>query len=299
MSAVTESRCIRGRQIGEGDLEQIRCWISSHPEWSRRRLSIELVQHWDWRTPTGQLKDIAVRDILNRLADRGLITLPARQRRGGRQAVRAAMVDGQRWLSLAEPPSAVSMPLAELVPLSWHQARAGESQRALVAGYLSEHHYLGYPDPLGQLHYLVRDRSSRDVACLLFGPAAWKAAARDQFIGWSVAQRQQGLGHIANNSRFLILPGGSPDLASHLLAQGVRRLRIDWPAQHGRPLWLVESFVQADRFGGTSYQAANWLKVGQTQGRTRNDRGHQLQAPLKDIYLRPVVSDFRQRFCAL
>ena len=281
-------------------MELIRSWISSHPEWSRRRLSLELTRYWDWRTPTGQLKDIAVRDILNRLATRGLVTLPLRQRRGGRQAVRAAAVDGQSWLFLEPTPATVTTPLAELLPLSWHQARAGEGERALVARYLSEHHYLGYPDPLGQLHYLVRDRSGRDVACLLFGPAAWKAAARDQFIGWSHAQRQHGLGHLANNSRFLILPWAqTPHLASHLLAHGVRRLRADWPVQHGRPLWLVESFVQRDRFEGTCYQAANWFKVGQTQGRTRNDRWHRQTAPFKDIYLWPVVRDFRRRCGAL
>lgn len=297
---MTESWCIRGRQVDRADLERIDGWIRLHPEWSRRRLSLELAGHWDWRTPTGQLKDIAVRDLLNRLAERGLITLPARQRRGGRQPVRAAAIEGQSWLDLDPPPATVATPLAELVPLSWHQARAGESQRALIARYLSEHHYLGYPDPLGQLHYLVRDRSGRDVACLLFGAAAWKAAARDQFLGWSPAQRQDRLGHLANNSRFLILPWAQTrHLASHLLAQGVRQLRLDWPAHHGQGLWLVESFVERERFEGTSYRAANWLKVGQTQGRTRNDRWHQRQAPIKDIYLWPVVPDFRRRCCAL
>jgi len=62
---------------------------------------------------------------------------------------------------------------------------------------------------------------------------------------------------------------------------------------------LVESFVEQERFEGTCYRAANWLKIGQTQGRTRNDRWHQGQAPIKDIYLWPVVRDFRRRCCAL
>jgi hypothetical protein len=295
---VTETWCIRGRQIEGADLALIEGWILAHPDWSRRRLSLELAQHWGWRTPTGQLKDIAARDLLNRLADRGLIALPARQRRGGRQAVRAAAIEEQGQLQLAPTPATIAPPLAELLPLSWHQARAGESQRALIARYLKKHHYLGYPDPLGHLHYLVRDRWGRDVACLLFGPAAWKAAARDQVLGWSPAQRQNRLGHLANNSRFLILPWAQTrHLASHLLAQGVRQLRVDWPAQHGQALWLVESFVEQERFEGTCYRAANWLKVGQTQGRTRNDRWHQAQASIKDIYLYPVVRDFR-RWCS-
>lgn len=297
---VTEAWWIRGRQIGDGDLGQIRSWTERHPEWSRRRLSVELATYWDWRTPTGQLKDIAVRDILNRLAARGLIALPARQRRGGRQAVRAAQVDQQSWLALEAAELYIPTRLAELLPLCWHQARPGESQRALVARYLSQYHYLGYPDPLGQIHYLVRDRRGRDVACLLFSPAAWKVGPRDQFLGWSPAQRARGLGHVANNSRFLILPGAPvPHLASHVLAQGVRRLCADWPLQHGRSLWLVESFVERERFDGTCYQAAHWLRVGQTQGRTRNDRWHCGQAPVKDIYLRLMRADLPQRCCAL
>jgi hypothetical protein len=186
-----------------------------------------------------------------------------------------------------------------LTPLAWHCARPGQPERAQVARYLAEHHYLGYPDALGQLHYLVRDRAGRDVACLLFGAAAWQVAARDEFIGWSAAQREGRLGHLANHSRFLILPWiQTPHLASQVLAQAVRRLRVDWLAQHGRPVWLVETFVETGRFAGTCYRAANWQRVGQTQGRTRNDRRHERQTPRKDVYLLALTPRFRQHLCA-
>lgn len=299
--AVTEILHLRGREVGSRELEQIRDWLRLHPQWSRRRLSEELARRWDWRTPTGQLKDIAARDLLNRLEARRLIVLPARQRRGGRQRARALGATAQGWRPLSAMPALASaVGLSELLPLSWHLARRGEPPRTLIARYLDQHHYLGYPDPLGQLHYLARDRNGRDVACLLFGSASWKVASRDSFIGWSAGQRQRGLGHVANNSRFLILPGvQTPHLASHLLAGAVRRLRADWPAHHGQGLWLVESFVERERFAGTCYRAANWVCVGQTQGRTRNDRQHRIQAPVKDVYLLGLVSDFRQRLCAL
>ncbi len=297
---MTDSVRIRGREVGFEELEQIRLWLCLHPQWSRRRLSQELAVHWDWRTATGQLKDIAARDLLNRLEARGLIGLPARQRRGGRQKPRAVGSDPEAGLALSAPAMVQSRSLSDLLPLSWHLARSGEPQRAWVARCLDEHHYLGYPDPLGQIHYLVRDRYGREVACLLFGLACWKVAAREAFIGWSDAQRQKGLGHLANNSRFLILPGvQTPDLASHLLAGAVRGLRADWLAQHGRPLWLVETFVEQERFAGTCYRATNWLKVGQTQGRTRNDRQHRMAAPIKDVYLLPLVTDWRRRLCVL
>lgn len=99
-----------------------------------------------------------------------------------------------------EPPVAARPPAwSELLPLSWHPARAGERQCAWVAGYLREHHDLGDPDPLGQIHDLVRDREGRDLACLLLGPASWNVAMRDAFIGGSDAPRRNGLGHLANN----------------------------------------------------------------------------------------------------
>jgi len=297
---VTETLTIRGREIGAQELEQIRGWLRAHPQWSRRRLSQELAGQWDWRTPAGQLKDIAARDLLNRLEARGLIRLPARQRRGGRQRARALSSTPELWLKWPVAPELRSQSLAELRPVSWQRVERGQAQRAWVARALAEHHYLGYPDPLGQIHYLVRDRQGREVACLLFGPASWKVAAREACIGWSEAQRQKGLGYLANNSRFLILPWVQvPGLASHLLAGAVRQLRADWRAQTGRPLWLVETFVERERFAGTCYRAANWLSVGQTQGRTRNDRRHRLAAPIKDLYLLPVVPDWRARLCAL
>lgn len=292
---------IRGRDVGSKELDQIRGWLTSHPQWSRRRLSEELARQWDWRTPTGQIKDIAARDLLNRLEARGLIVLPQRQRRGGRQRPRSLQTPAQDLLPFSVRPEPVwAVELSQLLPVHWHLAQRGEPQRGLIARYLEEHHYLGYPDPLGQLHYLARDRNGRDVACLLFGAASWKVAAREAFIGWSPGQRRAGLGHVANNSRFLILPGVRiPHLASHLLAGAVRRLRADWRAQHGQALWLVETFVEQQRFAGTCYRAANWRCVGQTAGRTRNDRDHRIQAPVKDVYLLALAANFRQRLCAL
>lgn len=295
---MTEVLQIRGRAVGAAQLAQIRGWLGGHPAWSRRHLSEVLAREWEWRTPTGQLKDIAARDLLNRLAARGLIRLPARQRRGGRQTPRAVGQRGRGSLELV--PSAPIRPrlLSELGTLSWQQAQPGQPERAAVARYLAAHHYLGYPDALGQIHYLVRDRHGQDVACLLFGPAAWKVAARDAFIGWSGAQRQSRLAHLANNSRFLILPWiQTPHLASQVLAQAVRRLRVDWPARHGVALLLVETFVETERFSGTCYQAANWIQVGQTQGRTRNDRQQGRAAPRKDVYLRPLTARFREHLC--
>jgi hypothetical protein len=146
--------------------------------------------------------------------------------------------------------------------------------------------------------YLVRDCHGRDLACVLFGAAAWKTRPRDAWIGWDDATRARRLLYVANNSRFLILPWVRvPHLASHVLACVLRRLSADWQAKYGHPIHLVETFVDRSRFKGTCYRAANWILAGQTQGRGRQDRDHVLRVPVKDVYLYPLTRDFRSRLC--
>jgi len=148
------------------------------------------------------------------------------------------------------------------------------------------------------LAYLARDRNGRELACVLFGAAAWKAAARDRFIGWDHATRALRLGFLTNNTRFLILPWVRvPHLASHLLGRILRRLSADWQGKYGHPIYLVETFVESDRFRGTCYRAADWTLVGRTQGRSRQDRAHRFQVRVKDIYLYPLTSGFREELC--
>ena len=176
---------------------------------------------------------------------------------------------------------------------------ADQREAQLWREYVDRYHYLGYtPLPGAQLRYLVTSQC-RVLAVVGFGASAWKAAPRDRFIGWSVAQREARLHLVVNNARFLILPWVQVrNLASTVLARISRRLPDDWQARYGyRPL-LLETFVQSDRFAGTSYRAANWTRVGQTQGRGKLDIHHQRQLPTKDIWLYPLRRDFRRRFCA-
>ena len=134
---------------------------------------------------------------------------------------------------------------------------------------------------------------------MLFGAAAWKAKARDSFIGWSARQRHQRLSLIINNSRFLILPHVRvPHLASHILGIILRRLRSDWQLKYHIAPCLAETFVERERFAGICYRTANWLRVGQTSGRSRYDRDHTVRVPVKDIYLYPLCKDFKERLCA-
>ena len=145
------------------------------------------------------------------------------------------------------------------------------------------------------MQYLARERQGRALAGLVFGAAAWKCAPRDDYLGWDPIRRQAGVHLLANHMRFLVLPWVRVrGLASHLLGLVLRRLSSDWQDKYGHRIYLVESFVERDRFAGCSYRAANWVRVGQTQGRSRNDRQRTLRVPCKEVYLYPLARHFRR-----
>ncbi len=233
---------------------------------------------------------MACRSLLLQLQARGLITLPARQR---------ASVNGQRNrrpVDVPPDPAPLQAELQALQPLRVEPLRPGSPDRALFQGLLRRHHYLGHRNGVGEnLQYLVRDRQGRPLACVLFGSAAWQCQPRDAFIGWSPEQRRAGLARLTNNTRFLILPWVRvPQLASQVLSGVTRRLSRDWQAKYGHPIELVETFVERERFGGTCYRAAGWTRVGATTGRGRNG-GRTAPGPVKEVYVRPLRPDFRQR----
>jgi hypothetical protein len=285
---------IQGRTVTEQDLVDIRNLIASHPDWHRRRLSQELAQAWNWRNDAGRLKDMAARTLLLKLSRRGWITLPLPRRPPVQRKPNSPELPG-----LDNLPAPISASLPELAPVTIQALHAKHPDYPAFSRHLSRHHYLGHRGPVGEhLAYLARDRHGRDVACLLFGASAWKAASRDQFIGWNDATRAKRLNWTTNNTRFLILPWVHvPHLASHLLARTLRRLSADWQAKYGHPIHLVETFVDRSRFKGTCYRAANWTLVGQTRGRSRQDRYSTLRVPVKDVYVYPLAPRFREELC--
>src|ERR1700747_2691819 len=225
------SRVIQGRLLNSDDVELIRRLIATHSHWSRYRLSIAVSEQFNWRTANGQLKDMSARLLLAKLAESGLIQLPPRQRRGGRRKLRALSEPELFWFA-GQSVQPIEGALEALRPLEvlLVEARAKEANDFVC--HLEQHHYLGFGGGAGQnLRYLIRDCYGRDLACVLFAGAAWKVKARDQFIGWSAAQRARQLELIVNNSRFLILPHVRvPHLASHILALILRRRPPAWRA---------------------------------------------------------------------
>ena len=297
MSETQQALIIQGRPIGSRELDQVRQLLANHPDWHRRRLSQELARLWNWRNGVGRFKDMAARSLLLKLEQRGWITLPPRLCRPGNRMRPQSPLPLER---LPSPPI-LQAPLATLLPLTLLEVstQAGSGPRAHWQRLLQAYHYLGHRSWVGEnLQYLVCDRHERPLACLLFGAAAWQCAARDRFIGWAASRRAGHLHLLANQSRFLIPPWVQvPQLATHVLSRVTRRLSRDWQAKYGHPIYLLETFVEGPRFAGIAYQAANWLCVGQTQGRTRQNRpdGVPYQAPRKAIYVYPLHPDFRER----
>lgn len=289
---MNQSLVVQGRRLDGPELENLRQWVSGHPGWSRRRLSVELALRWDWRNPAGQLKDMAARTLLFKLHQRGLVELPAR-----RQVPTNRMRSLVAELPLVqEAPEPIRCALDELGPLEVKEVSRDATDRAWVKRVLGRFHYLGFNGAVGEnLQYVVSDDQGRRLACLVFGAAAWKCQDRDQFIGWSPDQRERNLAFIANNTRFLILPSvGVRRLGSWILSQINRRISQDWQAKYGHRVVLVETFVEQARFRGTVYRAANWQRVGATMGRTRQDRHSCLEVAVKDIYVHALCRGFRE-----
>ncbi len=283
---------LQGRALSADDIAYVRQLIADHDDWHRTRLSQELCRDWNWTNDKGDLKDMAARSLLRKLDSQGLITLPPPVC----SANNAFRHRTDHLIDVDQTP--ITSRLREITPVRIVPVQ-NTDHSGLFRGLLQQHHYLGYSGPVGEnLRYLVFDRHERPLACLLFGAPAWRVACRDRFIGWDDAQRKQGLSRIANNMRFLMLPWVRVEhLASHLLGQVRRRLTLDWQEKYGHPIDLLETFVEVGRFRGTCYAADNWIRVGETSGRSRNDRYKRLQVPVKSVWLHPLTRHFRTHLC--
>ena len=150
---------------------------------------------------------------------------------------------------------------------------------------METYHYLGAGPLCGaQVRYLIESSFYGWIGGLAFSAAAWRVAPRDQWIGWSKEARKANLAKVVCNSRFLLVPRVA-HLASHVLSLCARRVQRDWVERYGVRPMLFETYVERDRFTGTCYRSANWVHVGETQGRGRMDRDRTYSEPVKDVYV--------------
>ncbi len=281
-----------GREFTLSEFEAIRRLIVEHPRASRAALSRLVSEQLGWRRPDGRLKDMSCRVAMLRMQHDGLLRLPPPRNgnNNGRPYRRRTPQAEPDLFPVLAPAGALADLHLELV--------CGRARSHRWNEYIDRYHYLGYqPLPGAQLRYFAQT-NDRVLALLGFGAAAWKTAPRDRFIGWSAAQRERRLHLVVNNIRFLILPWvHCRNLASCLLSMATRRLAGDWQQRYGYHPVLVETFVETPRFRGTCYKAANWIYLGETQGRGKLDVEHKAQLPQKAIWLYPLVRHFRRQLC--
>ena len=284
------SKRYSGRVFTGREIEQVRELIERHPQMNRQQLSYRVCELFDWRKSDGSLKDMSCRVALLRMHREGRIELPA-----PRHKVNPCRSFACRTLQ-GEPEPLLEAAVHELEDLRLEMVQRESS--ALWNETIDRYHYLGYKPLAGaQMRYFAY-AGDRLVGVLGFGAAAWKSGPRDQWIGWSRSERQRNLGLIVNNARFLIPPWiRVKGLASKLLAMAARRLPADWAGRYGYRPVLLETFVEAQRFAGTCYRAANWSCVGQTQGRGKLGDHRLGQVPVKTVWVYPLSRDFREHLC--
>jgi hypothetical protein len=279
----------RGRQVSNEDILYIRELIAADPRQSRRTLSKKLCEAWQWRQSNGELRDMVCRGLLLMLDRAGAIRLPpVNYVRHNPLASRA------RPAPVLIDTTPIQGRLTDLQPLEFEQVRRSGDE-PLFNSLMEEHHYLGYEQPVGEhLKYLVWAQG-RPLACLAWSSAPRHLGGRDRYIGWSAEARRRNIRFIAYNTRFLILPWVEvPNLASHILGRMAGRLSADWERVYGHPIYFLETFVDPERFHGTCYRAANWVLLGRTTGRGKDDQTNRPNRSIKEVLALPLTRRFRQ-----
>jgi hypothetical protein len=275
-----------GRDFSAAEMNLIRGLIADHPEDHRAALSRQVCRMLPWYKADGGLKEMSCRVAMLRMHADELIELPPPRK--AKPALRRI-----EFTAATDPHHPIVHPVHHLGPLVLRKVERPQSR--LWNEYIQRYHYLGYtPLPGAQLRYFVM-LEQQVVALLGFGAAAWQAAPRDNYIGWTHALRQRHLPLVVNNARFLILPWIQvKNLASKILGMAVKQVPQDWQDQYAITPVLMETFVETDRFAGTCYKAANWAHVGQTKGRGKLGPSGTQSVPIKDILLYPLSRDFQK-----
>lgn len=281
----------RGQTIDQEQPGFLREFIAAHPDSSRWKLSRQLCEALGWKQSNGALRDVVCRGLLLLLDRAGEIALPPVRRH----------IPGQCRNTRSRPEpllidiTPLRMPLSALGGIEIQSVRrtAGEP---LFNSLMEQHHYLGYEQPVGEhLKYVVWAQQ-RPVACLAWSSSPRHLGARDRYIGWSQLARQRNISRIAYNTRYLILPWVKvPHLASHILGRMAARISTDWESLYAHPIYLLETFVDPERFRGTCYLAANWKVLGETTGRGKDDLTHRPNRSIKQVLALPLHRKFRER----
>jgi len=281
-------RSYSGRIFTPQEIRNIKALVEEDTSGSRTQISRQACRLLSWYKADGRFKERSMRMALLKMEADGHFVLPVRR------SERTVVLKPIEHTARTDPGEDSFVPAGRLSELHLQIAQSKEHQ-SVWNEYMDRYHYLRYTTPAGSyLKYFAK--SCDDVVALLgFSSAAWKIAPRDTYIGWTDQQRQEHLHLVCNNNRFLILPWiYSKNLASKLLAMATAQLPDDWRCKYGYRPALLETFVESERFAGTCYKAANWIHVGTTAGRGRNDIEGLAAIAKKEIYLYPLLPNFRE-----
>jgi len=160
-----------------------------------------------------------------------------------------------------------------------------------------EYHYLGYEGQVGARIKYVITLGKQIVGAISFCSASYRLGPRDKYVGWSEEARQSEQQHLLANNRFLILPWiRVRNLASHILSKVLHQLREDWEKQYEVTPYMIETFVDRERYLGTCYVAANWIYLGITKGYGRKGDTFVYHGQKKDIYVYIMDRSFSREF---
>jgi hypothetical protein len=279
----------RGRVVSTEDIAFIRRLISENAGASRRALSTKLCDAWQWKQANGIPREMVCRGLMLMLHRAGEIELPP-----VRQTSLNPLVRPRPPAPVLIDSTPIHDPLRQIRPLEFQQVRR-TADEPLFNSLIEQHHYLGYERPVGEhLKYLAWAQG-RPLACLAWSSAPRHLGSRDRFIGWSAEARRRNIRFLAYNTRFLVLPWVQVEhLASHILGRVAKRLSEDWERVYGHPIYFLETFVDPERFRGTCYRAANWVLLGRTTGRGKNDQTNRPNRSIKEVLGYPLTPRFRQ-----
>lgn len=284
----------KNRTLTTNDITFIKDLIKNNPDIGRCSLSRKICRTWNWVQPNGNLKDMICRGLLLHLEKEGYLELPPRK-----CTPNNPFINRKKPEPVKVNDSLLQTKLKNILPITISQVRRTSYDKYLN-GLISQYHYLGYKQPVGEHLKYIAFTQNRPIACLIFSSSAWHLSSRDRFIGWSSEVRKNNIHLLAYQSRFLILPWVKvPYLASYLLSRCSRIVVSDWQQIYNHPIYWLESIVDTEYFKGTCYQAANWQFLGNTTGRGLNNRANKVTKSIKSVYGYPLVKNFRKMLGAV
>ena len=287
-----EKVVISGREITQEDIKTAIYIVDNFGSFSRKEMANTVCECLEWTTIAGRPKVEAGVKFLEYLESIREIVLPAKNEKMaecGRRAMKAIPITDR-----TNPKKEMIGKLSDFAPIELKVAYT-QGSIELWKEYIERYHPQKYAKPYSSnIKYIIKCKT-KVLGCMLFSGAAWALEDRDKWIGWNEYERSQHLIYVVNNTRFLILPWVKVDnLASHVLGKAIRQISKDWLKEYMCEPVLLETFVDTENYAGTCYKASNWIKVGRTKGRSRQDRHKEYLSSPKDIYMYPLKKDFRK-----